>query len=114
MTALDMNAAFATPLSSEELTGAAVHQDNAAQPDLTLVCPAPADAPQPKFWHPKYGTPSSTWAYLDADGAVLGYVARFDPPFPATAVDAPKRKQILPYTLWKGENGLRWKWKSWP
>jgi putative DNA primase/helicase len=44
------------------------------------IVPVPADAPAPSFRHPKHGQPSRTWTYRDAEGRVLGYVCRFDPP----------------------------------
>jgi hypothetical protein len=40
------------------------------------------------FLHPKYGKPSQVWAYNDADGEVLHYVARYD---------TESGKQIVPF-----------------
>jgi putative DNA primase/helicase len=113
MTAFDINSAVAHPLSADER----LHAANDATPEATrnIVMPIPADAPQPKFRHPKYGKPSATWSYRDASGALLGYVCRFDPPFPLLTGEAQAtRKQIVPHTYWRGKNGPRWRWKSWP
>jgi putative DNA primase/helicase len=72
-----------------------------------IITPVPADAPAPLFDHPKHGAPSDKWRYVDADGRVLGYVCRFDPPG--------ERKQFAPLTLWRDESGgLMWLWKQWP
>lgn len=61
----------------------------------------PPDDAQPDFTHSRYGAPSAIWPYRTADGRVLAYVARFDPPSGA-------RKQILPRT-WTELDGWQWK-----
>jgi putative DNA primase/helicase len=73
-----------------------------------IVLPVPADAPSPPAGHFKLGKPVSRWTYLDAAGAVLGYVLRFD------AVDG--EKQFRPLTLWRPAKGgkAEWRWESWP
>jgi hypothetical protein len=109
----DINTAFARPLSRDDLSRARDYRETGSEPAATIVVPVPQNAPEPRFWHPTFGKPSSVWSYVDAAGALLGYVARFDPPFGPTAVGVPNRKQFSPYTLWDTGNGLRWKWKGW-
>src|SRR6266699_83039 len=43
------------------------------------VQPVPKDGPRPPTVHSYSGTPTATWIYLDASGALVGYVWRFDP-----------------------------------
>ena len=62
----------------------------------------PHDAPIPEMKHPKWGNPSSSWAYKD-DGGLILYVARYDPP---------GGKQFCPWS-WS-ETGNRWIAKGWP
>jgi putative DNA primase/helicase len=52
--------------------------------------------------HTRYGKPSALWTYRNADGDVLGYIARYDP--------QGERKQIVPWT-WDGD---RWGMGQWP
>ncbi|WP_018263398.1 DUF927 domain-containing protein [Methylobacterium sp. WSM2598] len=75
-------------------------------PVSEIVMPVPDGAPVPNFLHPSYGPSSGNWAYRDAEGRLLGYVLRFDPPG--------QRKQFFPLTLWRENTALRWRWKSWP
>jgi hypothetical protein len=81
-----------------------VHHDPVAPPADEIdrdtwspIMPAPLPLPA-TIRHRRLGTASATWRYLDAAGALLFLVARFDPPA--------ERKQILPYTC--GPNGWRW------
>lgn len=73
----------------------------------SIVLPAPPDAPQVPNVHSRYGAPSSRHVYLNADGAVLGYVDRFD------TADG---KTFLPLTLWRdnASGTLKWRRTSWP
>lgn len=57
------------------------------------------DGTSPNMLHARYGAPSAFWRYLDADGTLLGIVARYDPPG--------DRKQVIPYT-WSEADG----WKA--
>lgn len=74
-----------------------------AAPDFTIVLPVPGDAPACRMVHPTHGRPSASWAYRDQHGALLGYVARYDPP--------EGRKQIVPW-VWAAERG--WVMKQFP
>jgi len=69
-----------------------------AEPDRPIGRP-PEDARQPTLRHPKFGAASASWTYRDAEGAVIGYVARYDPP--------DGRKQIVPWS-WDRE-ATRWR-----
>lgn len=60
-----------------------------ASPDI--ISPVPANASAPNMRHQRHGKPTATWAYRDQDGALLGYVARYDPPG--------ERKQIVPWVF---------------
>lgn len=75
------------------------------RPPDTAVAPIPADAPAPPDRHRAHGAPSAVWTYRDAAGAVLFRVCRFD-----TA----EGKQVLPQSLHREPEGLRWRWKGLP
>lgn len=76
-------------------------EDRKPQP----VFPVPATASEPTFKHPRYGNPSTAWAYRDKDGNVLMYVCRFDP--------EGERKQVMPYSWCKHPDGSeRWTWRG--
>lgn len=73
-----------------------------------LIMPVPADAPQEPdetwaagFRHPEFGKASRVWAYRDAKGRLLLYVARYD---------VEPRKQVLPwsYCFEPAKNRHRW------
>lgn len=74
------------------------------------VFPVPDAAPEPTFRHPRWGTPSMTWAYRNGDGELMMYVCRFDP--------EGERKQVVPYSWCKhppkdGKPELfRWTWRG--
>ncbi|MBL0312735.1 MAG: AAA family ATPase [Holophagaceae bacterium] len=73
----------------------------------TLVCPVPKDAPQPPKEHFRHGKREGWWTYKDAWGSVLKIVMRFP--------DPDRGKVILPFTLWKLDDGkLIWKQKDLP
>jgi hypothetical protein len=96
-----------SPLSPDEMADAERRdRDGRSEEAQAIVSPVPADAPEPPLWHSVHGQPTMIWPYRDANGAVLGYVCRFDPPN--------ERKQFVPLTLWRGKQGLFWRWKSWP
>ena len=67
------------------------------------VQPVPANAPEPRFQHPRHGRPAKVWTYLDGHGQTLGHVCRFD---------TGGGKEILPHTLWRTDKGLIWRWKA--
>ena len=62
--------------------------------------PQPAGTIPETITHPRLGQPSSTWAYRNASGEVLGIICRFD------TADG---KEVIPYTF--GADG--WQWKGW-
>jgi uncharacterized protein (DUF927 family) len=79
--------------------------------DKTPIIPVPADAPPMTFQHPRYGSPSKVWPYHAADGALVGYAARFD----FTAEDGTRDKDVLPITFCDLGNGKRgWRSKGIP
>ncbi len=65
-----------------------------------IIMPAPLALPG-VIWHPKHGTPATIWRYLDAAGALLFVVARFD---------VPGGKEVLPYSC----TATGWMWKAPP
>ncbi|PZR80851.1 MAG: hypothetical protein DLM68_18775, partial [Hyphomicrobiales bacterium] len=70
------------------------------------VLPVPADAPPKPTTHSKWGGVSSgRWPYLDASGALLFEVWRFD---------KPDGKEIRPLSLWRVSGRLAWRWKAVP
>ncbi len=91
------------PLTPAEIAAQQVLVPETSHGDL--VVPVPDNAPKLPNSHPTLGQPSSTWTYLDASGAVMHYVFR---------LESQDGKQILPLTLWRGQNGLRWRWKAIP
>jgi hypothetical protein len=103
---LDIDTAFATPLPSEGLIELRQQPAGTHQPKHALVMPVPAAAPMPLIRHARLGTPSQTWTYLDATGAVQHYVMRFE---------NSRGKEIRPLTLWRDRTGqLGWEWKAAP
>jgi len=99
------NKARLAPLTAAELA-ALPAIGGTAQDDGVLVSPVPANAPPMPSAHSKWGRPSASWPYRDADGALLFEVWRFDP--------AGERKQFLPLSLWHDVDGARWRWKAVP
>ena len=77
-----------------------------ARVEWCSITPVPADAPPATFRHPKHGQPVATWAYLDAQGRLLGHVARFNLPGGG--------KEFCPRT-WCSAPGSKpsWRWKAW-
>ncbi|PKM16092.1 MAG: hypothetical protein CVV12_04890 [Gammaproteobacteria bacterium HGW-Gammaproteobacteria-2] len=69
------------------------------------VTPIPDDAPRAPTHHARHGEPSQIWRYCDAKGRELYRVARFD------GADG---KQVLPLSLWRETDALRWCWKALP
>jgi putative DNA primase/helicase len=67
-----------------------------------VVAPVPNGTPTCPCRHYKYGNPVAVWDYRDAEGRLLGHVARYEP--------AGDRKQIVPFTY----DGKRWGMGSWP
>ncbi len=63
-----------------------------------------APGPPQSIKHSKYGTPSITWPYYDADGGLLGYVCRFD--------HDDGTKDVIPYTFKTDGNISCWRWQG--
>ena len=78
----------------------------APRSDGEPVMPVPADAPPRLETHKGHGRPTASWAYRDAGGQLLGYVARFD--------GADGSKVVLPLTLRRTGARLHWSWKGFP
>lgn len=69
------------------------------------IMPVPASASQPTFRHPRWGMPTTKWAYADKEGNLLLYVCRFDP--------EGERKQVVPHSWCKHPDGSeRWTWRG--
>lgn len=71
----------------------------------TCIMPAPHEAPEHAFHHPKWGKPSAVYVYRDRNGAVLGYICRSE---------TENGKQIAPLTYWQTVQGAGWRWKGFP
>lgn len=72
------------------------------------VVPAPANIPPPPLRHFHYGEPEGRWLYEDAEGRVIGWIARF--------LKSEGGKEVMP-CVWarKLETGDEaWKWLSFP
>lgn len=100
-------AAYA-PLTPEE-AAAANDASHGEVPKVPIV-PVPEDAPPFNFKIPSLGgAPTMKWAYLDADGKLLGYDARFD------YEDAGKpAKQVLPVSFCEIGDKRSWRAKAMP
>jgi uncharacterized protein (DUF927 family) len=66
----------------------------------------PDDAPAPPARHSRLGVPSRFWVYRGADGREAFRVCRFD--------KEGGEKDVLPLTLWRFPDGLKWRWKGVP
>ena len=74
--------------------------------DWTPILPAPGDAPD--FRAGLHKPPAAFWDYVNAQGQVLGYVARWD------KADGTKDK-VLPFTFCRGHGGkMEWRAKAFP
>jgi putative DNA primase/helicase len=85
------------PLTAEERVGtepAAGRSGSDRGRQRVPIVPVPDDAPALDYRHPIHGTPSAVWAYCDHDGALLGYVARWD----IVGEDGTARKVVRPLT----------------
>lgn len=71
------------------------------------VLPVPADAPPAPAAHEFRGVPAARWAYLDAAGALLGYVCRF--------VTSDGGKDVIPLTFCRHPvtGAMAWRWQQW-
>lgn len=63
--------------------------------------PVLATAQADNFTHYRHGQPSSIWPYYNKNGALLGYVCRFNM--------ADGSKEVIPYTYCT--DGRRWEWR---
>ncbi|MCA3741998.1 DUF927 domain-containing protein [Phenylobacterium sp.] len=71
------------------------------------MSPVPEGAPARLDAHRKAGKPATWWAYRDASGALLHWVARFDLPDGG--------KDVRPLTIWRSPAGvLGWEWRGCP
>ncbi|WP_376091229.1 hypothetical protein ACE7GA_21345 [Roseomonas sp. CCTCC AB2023176] len=73
---------------------------SSAKASAAVAMPAPIPLPD-VIRHRHHGTASAVWRYLDASGALLFAVARFD---------TPGGKEVLPYVVAAGG----WRWKAPP
>ncbi|GAB4069572.1 DUF927 domain-containing protein [Ancylobacter sonchi] len=105
---MDATTMFA-PLSSNEAMTA---EQTAPKANCkTPIVPVPDDAPPMTFKHPKFGEPSKSWPYRNADCDLVGYVCRWD------FLDSEGRpaKEFFPVTYCDIGNGRRaWRSKGMP
>lgn len=66
-------------------------------------------APTPSHRHKRFGDPVRIWEYLDSDGNRIGYINRYEPPYPDPEA-GDRGKQYVPLTF----DGKRWQFKKWP
>ena len=75
--------------------------------EWVVVMPLPDDAPAPLYPRSMYGKLVAVWQYLNGDGKVLGYTARFD--FPDG------EKAVKPYTYCRSGTGkTEWRFQAFP
>lgn len=92
-----------TGIASQGVTAPA--KSRAEKAEWVPVVPVPANAPAPTFRHHRFGTPSKTWAYLDAAGSTIGHICRFDLPDGG--------KDVVPRSYCAGPDSKReWRWLS--
>jgi putative DNA primase/helicase len=74
------------------------------------IVPVPTGAPTRPVRHPKFGAPTASWTYRSAEGAVLGYVMRFN----VSTEDHPTAKEFRPLIFARHPNGTltEWRWQS--
>ena len=101
----ELKRAFDAPLDLSEISQEV--PPPAGKPEAyDCIMPVPSHAPIPNHCHRDHGDPSAVWSYRDASGALIGYIARYDP--------SGGKKQFAPQTLW-GKGGLpKWLRKKWP
>ena len=79
----------------------------AVAPKWEPILPVPPDAPPLPAAHPKHGSPVHVARYVDAAGALLMFVHRFEP--------SGERKQVIPATYCQSPSGAKeWRWLSVP
>lgn len=79
----------------------------APKPDSNVwvpIVPVPENVPAPSFKHRRFGKPSVTWTYRDANGGLIGYVHRFELPDGG--------KDVVPQSYCQGGDGRQWRWLS--
>ncbi len=99
------------PLQPEEIAAAQNGNKNEAQkkPAKTPIIPVPADAPPCNFAMPDFGgKPTILYPYHQADGQLIGYVARWDITNKETCE---REKKILPLCYCDLSNGRK-AWRS--
>ncbi len=99
------------PLAPEEIAAAQNGGKNVAndQSARTPIIPVPADAPPCNFAMPDFGgKPTYLYPYHQADGQLIGYVARWEITDPKTGE---RGKQILPVCFCDLGNGRK-TWRS--
>lgn len=94
----DLAAAFHSLTENERIAEAPI---STAQGECLVPAPIALTLPRHRL-----GSPSATWLYRDANGSLLGAVARFDL--------STGRKEILPITSWDIGSGPKWYWRFWP
>lgn len=78
----------------------------AAAKPFTAILPVPKSAPDAPIDHFKLGAPVGRWAYRDAQGALLGWICRFD--------KLEGGKEILPLVYGSLDGApAAWRWHSW-
>src|SRR5205085_2420076 len=79
--------------------------------EKTPIMPVPPDAPPMQFRHPKYGSPTRTYAYKLTTGELVGYACRFD----FIREDGTPDKDVLPVTYCDlGDGSRKWRAKGIP
>ena len=99
------------PLKTEEIAATQNEGKNGAQakPSKTPIIPVPADASPCNFGMPDFGgKPTNLYPYHQADGQLIGYVARWDIINKETGE---REKKILPLCYCDIGHG-RWAWRS--
>lgn len=86
----------------EQSIGATVVPAKSPRKPRQVVAPVPRGTPACSCDHWKHGEPSQVWDYWDAEGQLLGHVARYDSPG--------QGKEIIPWTF----DGKKWGPGSWP
>jgi len=87
---------------------AATPSDTPKAAEWRALMPVPADAPEPPKAHIRHGTPDVVYTYLDAAGALLGYVTRWE-------ANEKRQKKEFGWLIYAEREGRKeWRWSGFP
>jgi uncharacterized protein (DUF927 family) len=96
------------PLRDEDVAAGATDASALKSKPVPII-PVPGNAPPCQWRHPKYGEPVATWAYLDAEGRLVGYAARVE-----YEAAGERKKKVYPITYCRvvDASGYHYSWRA--